>query len=91
MFPRNLADDLFSLTLGRPTAALSVHMTLNPDGSLASWGLVASTVTPSKKLTYTEVDELLDVTVPDQEPELWALNEVCSALGWCAQHTLNRA
>lgn len=75
MFPRNLADDLFSLTLGRPTAALSVYMTLNPDGSLDDCGLVASTVTPSKKLTYTEVDELLDVTVPDQEPELWALNE----------------
>ena len=68
MFPRNLADDLFSLTLGRPTAALSVYMTLDPDGALNDCGLVASTVTPSKKLTYTEVDELLDVTVPDQEP-----------------------
>ena len=66
-------------------------MTLNPHGSLDDCGLVASTVTPSKQLKYTELDELLDVTVPDQEPELWALNEVCSALGWCAQHTLNRA
>ena len=29
--------------------------------------------------------ELLDATVPAQEPELWALNEACNVLGACAQ------
>ena len=78
MFPRNLADDLFSLKLGRTTAALSVHMVLNPDGSLDIGGLVASTIRPSRQLTYQEVDELLDAALPEQEPVLWALNKVCS-------------
>lgn len=76
MFPRNLADGLFSLHVGRPTAAMSVHMTIHPDGSLDECGLVASTVIPTRKLTYDEVDELLDQTMPEQEPTLWALNKV---------------
>ena len=76
MFPRNLADGIFSLHLDRPTAALSVHMILHPDGSLEDCGLVASTVIPTRKLTYAEVDELLDATMPEQEPTLWALNKV---------------
>ena len=76
MFPRDLADGLFSLHLGQPTAALSVHMLLNSDGSLAECGMVASTVHPTRKLTYHEVDELLDATMPEQEPMLWALHQV---------------
>lgn len=80
MFPRNLADGIFSLHLDRPTAALSVHMTLHPDGSLEECGLVASTVTPTRKLTYAEVDELLDATMPEQEPTLWALHKVGTPL-----------
>ena len=77
MFPRNLADGLFSLRMGQPTAAVSVHMTIQSDGSLDDFGLVASTVNPSRKLTYAELNELLDVTMPEQEPTLWALHEVC--------------
>lgn len=76
MFPRDLADGLFSLRMGHPTAALSVHMILNSDGSLDECGLVASTVTPSRQLTYHEVDELLEETMPEQEPTLWALHQV---------------
>lgn len=76
MFPRDLADGLFSLHLGQPTAALSVHMVLNSDGSLDECGIVASTVSPTRKLTYHEVDELLDATMPEQEPMLWALHQV---------------
>lgn len=79
MFPRNLADGLFGLQVGRPTAAMSVHMTIKPDGSLGECGLVASTVTPSRKLTYAEADELLDATMPEQEPTLWALSKVGAA------------
>lgn len=80
MFPRNLADGLFSLQMGRSTPAVSVCITLHPDGSLDECGLVASTVIPSRRLTYAEVDELLDVTMPEQEPTLWALHEVCPIL-----------
>ena len=76
MFPRDLADGLFSLHMGQPTAALSVHMLLNSDGSLAECGMVASTVNPTRKLTYHEVDELLDATMPEQELMLWALHQV---------------
>ena len=76
MFPRALADGLFSLHMGRSTAAVSVHMTIHQDGSLDGFGLVASTVTPTRKLTYAEVDELLEVTMPEQEPTLWALHKV---------------
>ena len=76
MFPRNLADGLVSLHVGRPTAAMSVHITIHPDGSLDQCGLVASTIVPTRKLTYAEVDELLDVTMPEQEPTLWALSQV---------------
>ncbi len=85
MFPRDLADGLFSLHLGHPTAALSVHMMLNSDGSLDECGIVASTVTPTRKLTYHEVDELLEETMPEQEPMLWALHQVntCDAVECC--------
>ena len=76
MFPRNLADGLFSLHVGRPTPAMSVHITIHPDGSLDDCGLLASTILPTRKLTYAEVDELLDVTMPEQEPTLWTLNKV---------------
>ena len=76
MFPRDLADELFSLRAGQPTAAMSVHITLNSEGMLEDCGLVASTITPTRKLTYSEVDELLEVTMPEQEPTLWALNKV---------------
>lgn len=76
MFPRNLADGLFSLHVGRPTAAMSVHVTIHPDGSLDECGLVASNIIPTRKLTYAEVDELLDATMPEQEPTLWALHKV---------------
>ncbi|KAL0034491.1 hypothetical protein WJX79_005355 [Trebouxia sp. C0005] len=79
MFPRDLADGLFSLHLGQPTAALSVHMVLNSDGSLDECGIVASTVSPTRKLTYHEVDELLDATMPEQEPMLWALHQAAEA------------
>ena len=76
MYPRQLAEELFSLRVGHPTAALSVHMVLNPDGSLGEHGLVASRVLPTKKLTYHEVDELLHATMPEQEPMLWTLHQV---------------
>ncbi len=89
MFPRDLADGLFSLHLGHPTAALSVHMMLNSDGSLDECGIVASTVTPTRKLTYHEVDELLEETMPEQEPMLWALHQVntCDAVECCCTMT----
>lgn len=79
MFPRDLADELFSLRAGQPTAAMSVHITLNSEGMLEDCGLVASTITPTRKLTYSEVDELLEVTMPEQEPTLWALNQAAEA------------
>lgn len=76
MFPRELADGLFSLHIGKNAPAVSIHMTLGPDGSLEESGVELSTVRPTKKMTYTEVDELLDQTMPEQEPALWALYKV---------------
>lgn len=76
MFPRDLADGLFSLHVGKATPAMSIHMTLTPEGDLEDFGIDLSTIQVSKKLTYKEVDELLDQTMPEQEPEIWALHKV---------------
>lgn len=78
--PRELADGLFSLHVGRSTPALSIHMTLGPDGNLHECGVELSTICTTKKLTYTEVDELLDQTMPEQDPAIWALHKVASNL-----------
>lgn len=80
MFPRELADGLFSLRLGKPTSVVSIHMTLAADGSLADYGLQLSKIQPTRRLTYAEVDELLHETMPEQEPALWALHKVHTCL-----------
>ena len=76
MFPRELADGLFSLHVGKTTPALSIRMTLAPDGSLEECGVELSTICPTRKLTYVETNELLDQTMPEQEPAIWALHKV---------------
>lgn len=81
MFPRELADGLFSLHMGKATPALSIRMTLGPEGELKDVGVELSTIQVRKKLTYAEVDELLDQTMPEQEPAIWALHKV-----WHSQH-----
>ncbi|CAG9464720.1 unnamed protein product [Pedinophyceae sp. YPF-701] len=59
MFPLCLAAGPFSLRAGVDSCALSLAATLAPDGSLAKFEVVPSTVHVDQRLTYDDVDALL--------------------------------
>jgi exoribonuclease-2 len=81
MFPRALAEGPFSLRAGLPTEAVSVGAALGPDGALLpdSVEVVPSRVAPARRLTYMEVDEMLEACREEDEPQLFALAEAAAA------------
>jgi len=82
MFPPELATGPMSLVQGRICCALSFGVTLNPDGSVQEYSIHPSTIKPTYRLTYEDVDEMLDLAV--QEPELLAI------AAWAKQRSLWR-
>ena len=83
MFPRALAEGPFSLRPGLPTEAVSVGAVVGPDGALlpGSVEAVPSRITPARRLTYDDVDEMLDVCEESDEQDLFDLMQV-GGCGW---------
>ncbi len=72
MFPLALATGPMSLVQGQICAALSFGVDLTPEGAIADFEIVPSTIRPTYRLTYEDVDEMLSLGVT-AEGELLAL------------------
>lgn len=72
MFPIELATGPMSLVQGEVHCALSFGVVLTDDGAIADYQIAASWVKPTYRLTYEDVDEMLDLGV-QAEPELLAI------------------
>ncbi len=79
MFPHSLAGGPFSLRAGEACCAVSVSAVVNADGSLGDVAISPSTVTPTYRLTYDDVDEMMYAGTEEDEPELHALLQVSTA------------
>ncbi|WP_404789119.1 ribonuclease catalytic domain-containing protein [Altericista sp. CCNU0014] len=73
MFPVELSTGPMSLIQGQLCCALSFGVILSDDGAVESYEITASTIKPTYRLTYEDVDEILELGV-QAEPELIALS-----------------
>jgi exoribonuclease II len=73
MFPIALSTGPMSLIQGQLCCALSFGVTLSDDGAVESYDIAPSTIKPTYRLTYDDVDEILELGV-QAEPELIALS-----------------
>jgi exoribonuclease-2 len=72
MFPIELATGPMSLVQGEVRCALSFGVVLTEVGAIEDYCIAASLVKPTYRLTYEDVDEMLDLGV-QAEPELLAI------------------
>ncbi|MEM9769534.1 MAG: RNB domain-containing ribonuclease, partial [Cyanobacteria bacterium P01_D01_bin.71] len=72
MFPLELATGPMSLVQGEVHCALSFGVVLTDEGAIADYQIAASLVKPTYRLTYEDVDEMLDLDI-QAEPELLAI------------------
>ncbi|MCG9890399.1 MAG: ribonuclease R [Thermosynechococcaceae cyanobacterium MS004] len=72
MFPLELSTGPMSLVQGQVCCALSFGIILSPDGAVEDYSICISRVKPTYRLTYDDVDEMLELGIQD-EPELVAL------------------
>ena len=72
MFPKSLATGPMSLVQGEICCALSFGIDLSPEGAVETYEICPSQIRPTYSLTYTDVDQMLDLAV-EGEPELLAL------------------
>ncbi|QYO67693.1 ribonuclease catalytic domain-containing protein [Leptolyngbya sp. 7M] len=72
MFPSELATGPMSLNQGNVCTALSFGVILDSDGAVADYQIRASLVKPTYRLTYNDVDEMLELGIA-AEPELEAI------------------
>jgi exoribonuclease II len=72
MFPIELAAGPMSLVQGKTCCALSFGVILDEHGDIADYSIHASLIKPTYRLTYEDVDEMLDLGV-QAEPELHAI------------------
>ncbi|MCU0567925.1 MAG: ribonuclease R [Oculatellaceae cyanobacterium Prado106] len=72
MFPSELATGPMSLTQGKVCSALSFGVILDEQGQVQDYQIQATSVKPTYRLTYEDVDELLELEV-EGEPELTAI------------------
>ncbi|MBE9181033.1 VacB/RNase II family 3'-5' exoribonuclease [Oculatella sp. LEGE 06141] len=73
MFPPELATGPMSLKQGQVCSALSFGVVLTEAGAVDDFSVHASLVKPTYRLTYEDVDEILELGV-QAEPELAALD-----------------
>ncbi|OLP19270.1 RNB domain-containing ribonuclease [Leptolyngbya sp. 'hensonii'] len=78
MFPTELATGPMSLIQGRTCYALSFGVTLDETGAVENYTIHTSLIKPTYRLTYEDVDEILDLGVR-AEPEIDAIS------GWAKQ------
>ena len=74
MFPFALAAGPMSLVQGETCCALSFGVMLNEAGEVEEFSITPSTVKPTYRLTYEDVDEMLELGI-EAEPELMAIAE----------------
>ncbi|NJN21209.1 MAG: VacB/RNase II family 3'-5' exoribonuclease [Leptolyngbya sp. RL_3_1] len=72
MFPAALATGPMSLVQGEQCYALSFGVILNPAGGIEDYVIATSLIKPTYRLTYEDVDEMLDLGI-EAEPELLAI------------------
>lgn len=72
MFPPELATGPMSLVQGKICPALSFGIILAPDGAIAEYTIHPSLIQPTYRLTYEDVDEMLDLAL-SAEAELATL------------------
>ncbi|ERN40980.1 exoribonuclease R [Rubidibacter lacunae KORDI 51-2] len=72
MFPAELATGPMSLVQGQICPALSFGVILDDDGAIAEYEIHASLVRPTYRLTYDDVDEMLELGLR-AEPEIASL------------------
>lgn len=72
MFPPELATGPMSLVQGEACCALSFGALLDEAGGVEDYTIHSSTIRPTYRLTYEDVDEILDLGVR-AEPELTAI------------------
>ncbi|MGF1458471.1 MAG: ribonuclease catalytic domain-containing protein [Leptolyngbyaceae cyanobacterium] len=72
MFPLELATGPMSLIQGEVHCALSFGVVLTSEGAIAEYQIAASLVKPTYRLTYEDVDEMLNLDL-QAEPELLAI------------------
>jgi exoribonuclease II len=72
MFPELLATGPMSLLQGQICYALSFGVILDDDGAVSEYSIHTSLVKPTYRLTYEDVDEMLDLGV-EAEPEIAAI------------------
>lgn len=78
MFPRVLSDGPFSLRAGQKCCAFSIGVVVAEDGSIESYDMIPSLITPKYRLTYDDADELLSENSA-MEPELTAIAQVAES------------
>jgi exoribonuclease II len=69
MFPTELATGPMSLIQGKICCALSFGVILDDAGAIQDYSIHASYIKPTYRLTYTDVDEMLELDI-QAEPEL---------------------
>jgi exoribonuclease II len=72
MFPELLATGPMSLIQGKVCCALSFGIILNQAGGVENYSIHASLIKPTYRLTYEDVDEMLELGV-EAEPEIEAI------------------
>jgi len=72
MFPSALATGPMSLVQGQICCALSFGVILEANGAVQDYSIQASLIKPTYRLTYEDVDEMLELGV-QAEPEIAAL------------------
>ncbi|WP_413162812.1 ribonuclease catalytic domain-containing protein [Capilliphycus salinus ALCB114379] len=72
MFPSELATGPMSLVEGKLCCALSFGVILDENGQVKDYTIHASTIKPTYRLTYDDVDEMLQLGIA-AEPEIEAL------------------
>lgn len=72
MFPTELATGPMSLVQGKICTALSFGVILDETGGVQEYSIHPTIIKPTYRLTYEDVDEMLDLAVP-AEPELAAI------------------
>ena len=72
MFPEVLATGPMSLVQGRMCCALSFGVVLDELGAVEDYWIHPSTIKPTYRLTYEDVDEMLELGV-EAEPEIKAI------------------
>lgn len=72
MFPEILATGPMSLVQGQVCCALSFGIILDASGAVEDYSIHASLIKPTYRLTYEDVDEVLDLDV-QAEPEIVAI------------------